>query len=208
MPVVKQVNFKDDSVGEFVLADAVFGAVVHVPAMHQVVTAQLANLRQGTHSAKSRGEVRGGGRKPWRQKHTGRARQGSIRSPIWAGGGVAHGPKPRSYRQKVNKKVRSLAMRSALTVKAQEGHLLVVTNLELERPMTKVMLAFLQKVDAAEKPLIVVHQSMPAVNKSVSNLSGAKVLHVDSINVYDILDHSNLLLTPEAARRIEGVYGN
>ncbi len=208
MPVVKQVNFKDDSVGDFVLADAVFDAVVHVPAMHQVVTAQLANLRQGTHSTKSRGEVRGGGRKPWRQKHTGRARQGSIRSPIWAGGGVAHGPKPRSYRQKVNKKVRSLAMRSALTVKAQEGHLLVVTDLELERPMTKAMLAFLQKVDAAEKPLIVVHQSMPAVSKSVSNLSGAKVLHVDSINVYDILDHRNLLLTPEAARRIEGVYGN
>lgn len=208
MPVVKQVNFKDDSVGDFVLADAVFSAVVHVPAMHQVVTAQLANLRQGTHSTKSRGEVRGGGRKPWRQKHTGRARHGSIRSPIWVGGGVAHGPKPRSYRQKVNKKVRSLAMRSALTVKAQEGHLLIVTDLELERPMTKAMLAFLQKVDAVEKPLIVVHQSMPAVSKSVSNLSGAKVLHVDSINVYDILDHRNLLLTPEAARRIEGVYGN
>lgn len=99
-------------------------------------------------------------------------------------------------------------MRSALTVKAQEGHLLIVTDLELERPMTKAMLAFLQKVDAVEKPLIVVHQSMPAVSKSVSNLSGAKVLHVDSINVYDILDHRNLLLTPEAARRIEGVYGN
>ena len=207
MPRVKQVNFQDEVIGEFELSEAVFAAPVHAPAMHQVVVAHLANCRVGTHDTKDRGEVRGGGRKPWRQKHTGRARQGSTRSPIWVGGGVAHGPHPRDYHQKVNKKVRRLALRSALTLKAQEEGLLVLDRFDLEVPKTKTMLAFLSKVQAGKKPLLVVHESDPRVNKSAANIPGAVVLHVDSLNVYDVLHHDQLIVTAEAARKIEEVFG-
>ena len=131
MPVVKQVNFKGEVIGDFELSDAVFGAPVHVPAMHQVVVAHLANCRVGTHNAKDRGDVSGGGKKPWRQKHTGRARAGSSRSPVWVGGGVAHGPHPRDYHQKVNKKVRRLALRSALTLKVQEENMMVLDRCDM-----------------------------------------------------------------------------
>ena len=145
MPTMKLINFQGEVVGSLELSDAVFGAPIHVPAMHQVVVAQLANARQGTASAKSRAEVSGGGRKPFRQKHTGRARAGSNRSPLWLKGGVAHGPKPRDYSQKVNRKVRQLAMRSALSLKATEDRMLVLENANLETPKTKAMLAFLGK---------------------------------------------------------------
>ena len=207
MPVVKQVNFKGEVIGDFELASNVFEAPVHVSAMHQVVVAHLANMRVGTHDTLNRGEVRGGGRKPWRQKHTGRARAGSNRSPVWVGGGVAHGPHPRDYHQKVNKKVRRLALRSALSLKVQENNMVVVDKFDLDAPRTKAMISFLDKLEGANKPLFLMHESNGAVIKSASNIPGAQVLHVDSINVYDILNHVKLIATPEAVRKIEEVFG-
>ena len=207
MPVVKEVNFKGEVIGDFELSDAVFGAPVHVPAMHQVVVAHLANCRVGTHNTKDRGDVRGGGKKPWRQKHTGRARAGSSRSPIWVGGGVAHGPHPRDYHQKVNKKVRRLALCSALTLKVQEENMLVLERFDVDTPKTKVMLDFLTAIDSGKKPLFVLHETNMAVVKSAANIPGAEVLHVDSINVYDLLNHDQLIATPEAVKKLEEVFG-
>ena len=207
MPVVKEVNFKGEVIGDFELSDAVFGAPVHVPAMHQVVVAHLANCRVGTHNTKDRGDVRGGGKKPWRQKHTGRARAGSSRSPIWVGGGVAHGPHPRDYHQKVNKKVRRLALCSALTLKVQEENMLILERFDVQAPKTKVMLDFLTAIDSGKKPLFVLHETNMAVVKSAANIPGAEVLHVDSINVYDLLNHDQLIATPEAVKKLEEVFG-
>ncbi|NLO55522.1 MAG: 50S ribosomal protein L4, partial [Thermovirga sp.] len=189
------------------LSDSVFAAPVHVPAMHQVVVAQQANARQGTHSTKTRGEVRGGGRKPWRQKHTGRARHGSRRSPLWVGGGVTHGPRPRDYHQKVNRKVRRIALKSALSLKVLEGGLVLLDRLDIEKPDTKSMASFLAEIDAGRKVLVMVGESSDAIYKSASNIPGTMVLHVDSINVYDILNHNRMILTVDAARKIEEVYG-
>ncbi|MEA3508272.1 MAG: 50S ribosomal protein L4 [Synergistota bacterium] len=207
MPTVKIFNYQGDVVGDQPLSDAVFAARIHVPAMHQVVVAQLANRRQGTHSTKTRGEVRGGGKKPWRQKHTGRARHGSIRSPIWVGGGVTHGPKPRDYHQKVNKQVRGLAIRSALSQKVNEERLFILQGIDSDSQKTRDMVNFLEKTSATRKPLIMIHESMPSVYRSAGNVPGAKVLHVDSINVYDLVNHGFVIITPEAAGRIEEVYG-
>lgn len=207
MPVVKQVNFKGEVIGDFQLSDAVFGAPVHVPAMHQVVVAHLANCRVGTHNTKDRGDVRGGGRKPWRQKHTGRARVGSTRSPLWVGGGVAHGPHPRDYHQKVNKKVRRIALRSALSLKVMEEMMLVLDRFDIEAPKTKVMLDFLAAVEGGKKTLFVIHETNMAVVKSAANIPGTEVLHVDSVNVYDLLNHDQLIATPEAVRKLEEVFG-
>ncbi|MDR3255183.1 MAG: 50S ribosomal protein L4 [Synergistaceae bacterium] len=207
MPIVKQVNFNGDVIGDFELSQDVFEAPVHVPAMHQVVVAQLANRRVGTHNTKDRGDVRGGGRKPWRQKHTGRARVGSTRSPLWVGGGVAHGPHPRDYHQKVNKKVRRIALRSALSLKVQESNMLVVDKFPIDSPRTKTVVAFLERLEVGRKPLFLIHESDAAVTKSVSNIPGAHVLHVDSVNVYDLLNHVKLIATPEAVRKLEEVFG-
>ncbi|MEG1837122.1 MAG: 50S ribosomal protein L4 [Synergistaceae bacterium] len=207
MPVVNEVNFKGEVIGQIELSDAVFGAPVHVPAMHQVVVAHLANCRVGTHNTKDRGDVRGGGKKPWRQKHTGRARAGSSRSPIWVGGGVAHGPHPRDYHQKVNKKVRRIALCSALTLKVQEENMIVLNSFELAAPKTKLMLDFLATIESAKKPLFVMHETNMAVVKSASNIPGAEVLHVDSINVYDLLNHDKLIATSEAVKKLEEVFG-
>jgi large subunit ribosomal protein L4 len=207
MPTMKMINFEGEVVGSLELSDAVFGAPIHVPAMHQVVVAQLANARQGTASAKTRGEVSGGGRKPFRQKHTGRARAGSTRSPLWLKGGVAHGPKPRDYSQKVNRKVRQLAMRSALSLKATEDRMLILENGNLETPKTKAMLAFLGKIEATRKPLMVIDESNENIYRSAANIPGAKVIHVDSINVYDILNHEHLIMTAASAQKLQEVYG-
>lgn len=207
MPVVKQVNFKGEVIGDFELSDAVFGAPVHMPAMHQVVVAHLANCRVGTHNTKDRGDVRGGGKKPWRQKHTGRARAGSSRSPLWVGGGVAHGPHPRDYHQKVNKKVRRIALRGALSLKVIDEKMLVLDRFDIETPKTRIMLDFLTAVECGKKPLFVLHETNMAVVKSAANIPGAEVLHVDSVNVYDLLNHSTLIATPEAVRKLEEVFG-
>jgi len=206
MPIVKEYNFAGELIGDFEVSQDIFEAPIHVPAMHQVVVAHLANMRVGTHNTKDRGDVRGGGRKPWRQKHTGRARAGSTRSPVWVGGGVAHGPHPRDYHQKVNKKVRRLALRSALTLKVQESNMIVVDKFQLDAPKTKEMIKFLKSADVSAKPLFLLHESSASVIKSASNIPGAAVLHVDSINVYDILNHVKLIATPEAVRKLEEVF--
>ncbi|TDY58404.1 LSU ribosomal protein L4P [Aminivibrio pyruvatiphilus] len=205
MPTLKLVSFQGEQLGEMQLADEVFGAPVHVPAMHQVVVAQLANRRRGTQSAKTRGEVRGGGKKPWRQKKTGRARHGSTRSPIWTGGGVTHAPKPRDYSQKVNKKVRRLAIRSALSLKVRDELMTVVQSFDLSKPSTKEMIAFFSAVNA-RKPLIVLPESNESVAKSARNVPGAKVINMGNINVYDLLNAGTLVMTPEVVSRLEEVY--
>ncbi|MBP6333281.1 MAG: 50S ribosomal protein L4 [Aminivibrio sp.] len=205
MPTLKLVSFQGEQVGEMQLADEVFGAPVHVPAMHQVVVAQLANRRRGTQSAKTRGEVSGGGKKPWRQKKTGRARHGSTRSPLWTGGGVTHAPKPRDYSQKVNKKVRRLAIRSALSLKVRDELMTVVQSFDLSKPSTKEMIAFFSAVNA-RKPLIVLPESNETVAKSARNVPGAKVINMGNINVYDLLNAGTLVLTPEVVSRLEEVY--
>ncbi|MDR2523629.1 MAG: 50S ribosomal protein L4 [Synergistaceae bacterium] len=205
MPTIKIVDFSGESAGEMTLSDAVFGERLHVPAMHQVVVAHLANCRQGTHSAKTRGEVSGGGKKPWKQKHTGRARQGSTRSPIWIHGGVAHGPKPRDYHQKVNKKVRRLAMLSALSMKVRDEQFTVVKGFELDKPSTKAMKGFMDAI-CAEKALVVYHTANENVTRSVRNIPNARILNVASINVYDLLNSKTLIVTPEVVARLEEVY--
>ncbi len=195
--------------GEVEISSYLFEAPLHKAVVHQAVVAHLANRRQGTACTKTRGEVRGGGRKPWRQKGTGRARHGSIRSPLWVGGGVVFGPKPRDYDQKLPKKMRRLALRAALTSKYKEGNLLVVEDIKFEvPPKTKKMLAFLDKFGIRdEKTLVVMDRSDEVVYKSARNLPNVHVIHVDSINTYDILVHDRLLMTRAALARIEEVYG-
>lgn len=207
MPVVKKVNFSGDVIGNFDLSENIFDIEVHEPAIHQVVVAHLANMRVGTHNTLDRGDVRGGGRKPWRQKHTGRARAGSNRSPVWVGGGVAHGPHPRSYAQKVNKKVRRLALKSVLSLKVKEDNMVVIDRFDLDAPKTKKMIEFLEKINGMKKPLILMHEANVSVIKSACNIPGAQVLNVDSINVYDIMNHAKLIVTPEAVKKIEEVFG-
>ena len=206
MPFVKVYEFNGDRAGEMELSSAVFDVPVHMPAIHQVVVAHLANCRQGTHSTKTRGDVSGGGKKPWRQKHTGRARQGSTRSPIWVHGGVAHGPHPRDYHQKVNKKVMRLALRSVLSDKVREELMAVVKGFDaIEKPSTK---AVKQLFDALKvgKTLVIYHSNGLNVTRSVRNIPGAKCINVASINVYDILNAKNLIVTPEVVAKIEEVY--
>ena len=205
MPTVKIVDFQGMETGEMTLSDAVFGSYIHVPVMHQVVVAHLANCRLGTHSVKTRGEVRGGGKKPWRQKHTGRARHGSTRSPVWVGGGVAHGPHPRDYSQKVNKKVKRLALRSALSMKVEESLFTVVKSFDIEKPSTKAMKSFFVAVKA-QKPLVIVPEGNDNVRMSARNIEGAKVINLGNINVYDILNSKTLIVTPEVIAKLEEVY--
>ena len=205
MPTIKIVDFSGEDAGELSLSDAVFDVPLHVSAMHQVVVAHLANKRQGTHFTKTRADVSGGGKKPWKQKHTGRARQGSTRSPVWVHGGVAHGPKPRDYHQKVNKKVRRLAMLSALSMKVREESLTVVKGFELEKPSTKAVKNFMEAIHA-QKALVLFHASSENIVRSVRNIPGAKAMHVASINVYDLLNSKTLVVTPEVVARLEEVY--
>ena len=205
MPIIKIVDFNGQEAGELTLSDAVFDVPFHVPAMHQVVVAHLANARQGTHSTKTRGDVSGGGKKPWKQKHTGRARQGSTRSPIWVHGGVAHGPKPRDYHQKVNKKVRRLAMLSALSMKVRDELFTVVKSFEVNKPSTKAAKNFMDAIHA-EKALVVFHANGDNIARSVRNIPGAKVINVASINVYDLLNSKSLVVTPEVVAHLEEVY--
>ena len=206
MPFVKVYEFNGDRAGEMELSSAVFDVPVHMPAIHQVVVAHLANCRQGTHSTKTRGDVSGGGKKPWRQKHTGRARQGSTRSPIWVHGGVAHGPHPRDYHQKVNKKVMRLALRSVLSDKVREELMAVVKGFDaIEKPSTKAVKQLFDALNVG-KTLVIYHNNGLNVTRSVRNIPGAKCINVASINVYDILNAKNLIVTPEVVAKIEEVY--
>lgn len=205
MPTLKVFNKEGKEVGDIQLNENIFDVEVSIDAMHQVVLAQLANKRQGTQSAKTRAEVRGGGIKPWRQKGTGRARQGSIRAPQWIHGGIVFAPKPRDYRVSVPKSMRRTAMKSALTSKVVENEMIVLESLNFEAPKTKEMIKVLSAFEA-KKTLIVVAESDENVYKSARNIPGVAVLPVNNLNVYDILKYEKFVVTKEAVSKIEEVY--
>lgn len=206
MPKIQMLNMEGKSIQEVELKKDIFDVEVNEHAVYLVVKNILANRRQGTQSAKTRAEVRGGGRKPWRQKGTGRARQGSIRSPQWKGGGVVFAPKPRDYSYTTPKKVRRLALRSVLTSKVQENELILVDALKLEEAKTKAMAQALKALNAAKKSLILVGEGNESVARAAKNIAGVKVLNIQSINVYDLLKYDSLILDQEALNKIQEVY--
>lgn len=191
--------------GDIELKDSVFGAEVKVAVMHEAVVAYLANRRQGTQSAKTRGEVNGGGKKPYRQKGTGRARQGSIRSPQWVGGGVAFAPKPRDYAVKMNKKARRVAIRSALTTRVQENKLVVLEDLNLAEIKTKAMQNVLDQFDLSKALILLSNEDTNAI-LSARNIPNVKTLPAEQVNVYDVLKYENLVATKAAIEKIEEVF--
>ena len=205
MPTVGLFNKEGQKVSDIELSEVVFGAEVNADVLHQVVVALLANKRQGTQSAKTRAEVSGGGIKPWRQKGTGRARQGSIRSPQWIHGGIVFAPKPRDYRVSIPKSMKRVAMKSALSSKVADNEIIVLENLDFEAPKTK---EFVKVLDAlkVKKALIVVAESNENVYKSARNIEGVSVIPVNNINVYDILKYDNFIITKDAANKLEEVY--
>lgn len=205
MPKIKVLNMKGEEIKEIDLPEELFAATISEASVHQAVVNQLANKRQGTQSAKTRAEVRGGGRKPWRQKGTGRARQGSIRSPQWKGGGVVFAPKPRDYSYKLPRSTRQAALRSVLTNKFEDGKLVVVDNITFDAPKTKDMVSFISNVGAV-KPLIVTEKVDKNVYISARNLQKTAVTFADLINVYDILKHDTLVVSEAALARIEEVF--
>jgi len=206
MATVKVFDMAGSAVSETELSDAVFGIEPNVSVMHAVVINYLANQRQGTQSTLTRTEVSGGGRKPWRQKGTGHARQGSIRAPQWTHGGVAIGPKPRSYRYSLNKKVRRLAMKSALSAKVQEGNLIVLDTLTVEEFKTKTIKNMLNALGVEKKALIVTAEAEPKVYRSANNIPGVKTATVGTLNVYDILNGGKFIAPKNAIAKIEEVY--
>ena len=205
MPTVGLFNKEGNKIEDIQLNDKVFAVEVNADAMHQVVVALLANKRQGTQSAKTRAEVRGGGIKPWRQKGTGRARQGSIRAPQWIKGGVVFAPKPRDYRMSIPKSMRRVAMLSALTSKVQNDEMVILDSLTLEARKTKEIVKMLNAFNA-KKTLIVTAEANETVYKSARNIEGVAVLPVNNINVYDLLKYSKVIMTKDAVSKIEEVY--
>lgn len=205
MATVAVLNMKGEAAGKIELDDAIFGIEVNKHAVHMAVVQHLANRRQGTKSTKTRAEVRGGGAKPWRQKGTGRARQGSTRSPQWTGGGVVFAPKPRDFSFKLNKKLKRLALKSALTDKVQSDKLIVLDALALPEIKTKEMVGVCKNLDLS-KALIVMDGTNENVVKSARNIPGIKTAGVNTINVYDILNHDNLVITKDAIAKIQEVY--
>lgn len=205
MPKVAVYNMNREQVGEVDLSDQLFAAPVRPDLMHQVVRMYLAGQRQGTHDTKVRSEVRGGGRKPWKQKGTGRARQGSIRSPQWKGGGVVFGPTPRSHKFRVPRKVRRAALYSALTTKVDDGKLLVLDKFELPEAKTKHVVALLKRFDL-NKVLIVDAQPQDSASRSARNLQGVKYVGANGVNVYDLLRYETLVLTQDAIAKVQEVF--
>ena len=205
MPTVGLFNKEGNKIEDIQLNETIFAAEVNADAMHQVVVALLANKRQGTQSAKTRAEVRGGGIKPWRQKGTGRARQGSIRAPQWIKGGVVFAPKPRDYRMSIPKSMRRVAMLSALTSKVQNDEMVVLDSLTLEAPKTKEVVKMLNAFNA-KKTLIITAEANETVYKSARNIEGVAVLPVNNINVYDLLKYPKVIMTKDAVSKIEEGY--
>ena len=205
MPKTTVYDMTGKSVGEMELSDEIFGQEVNANVLHEVVRAYLANQRQGTQSALTRAEVSGGGIKPWRQKGTGRARQGSTRSPQWRHGGVVFAPKPRDYTVRVNRKVKRIAMKSALSGKVQDSELIVLKDLDLQEAKTKEMVKVLDAVKA-EKALIVLPECNEIVERAARNIEGVKTALVGTLNVYEILKHKSLVLTEASVKKIEEVY--
>ena len=206
MPEIKVVNMAGESVGTMNLSDAIFAADVNGAVLHMAVKSYLGNQRQGTQSTLTRTEVSGGGKKPWRQKGTGRARQGSTRSPQWTHGGIALGPKPRLYKSKMNKKVRKLAMISALSSKVAGGEMIVVDNITTAEYKTKTMVKMLAAVGAAKKVLVVLPEKDEKVQGSFANIPGVKVSLYNTLNVYDILNCDSFIVAKAAVEKIEEVY--
>ncbi|MDR7871611.1 MAG: 50S ribosomal protein L4 [Tissierellaceae bacterium] len=206
MPKVNVYNMLGEQVGEMELSDQVFGIEVNQHVVYEVVKNQLANKRQGTQSAKTRAEVRGGGKKPWRQKGTGRARIGSTRAPHWTGGGVTFAPKPRDYSYKVPKKVKRLAMKSALTSKVANNEIIIIDELNFDAPKTKDMINLLNKLNADRKALIVTAEKNENVIRSANNIPAVQTTVVNNLNVYDILKYNSFIITKDAVRKVEEVY--
>ncbi len=205
MPTVAVYNIDRKKVGDIDLNDNVFGVEVNGGLLHQAVVMQLASQRLGTHATKTRAFVRGGGRKPWKQKGTGRARSGSRRSPLWVGGGTVFGPHPRSYAFSMPRKQRRLAIKCALSDKVQEGSLLVLDALDFEAPKTKQVVKLLQTFEVDNKALIITAEEAENVERSSRNIPGVKAINTTGLNVYDILNHDKLFVTKDAVARIEEV---
>lgn len=206
MSKVSVFDMKGKVVAETEISDAVFGITPNEAVMHAAVVNYLANQRQGTQSTLTRTEVRGGGRKPWRQKGTGHARQGSIRAPQWTHGGVALGPKPRDYRFSLNKKVKRLAMKSALSAKAQNSELIVLDSIKMNEFKTKTVVEMLKALNVEGKALIVMPEVDKMVVKSANNIPGVKTTLVNTLNVYDILNYDKFIVVQDAVAKIEEVY--
>ena len=205
MPNVALYDITGKVIGDIELSENVFGQPVNEPVLHQVVVAHLANCRQGTQSAKTRSEVSGGGKKPYRQKGTGRARQGSTRAPQWTHGGVVFAPKPRDYTQKVNVKVKRIALKSALSSKVADSELIVFDALNIEAPKTKEMVKVLKAVEA-DKALIVLADKDETVERAAANIPGVKTTLVGTLNTYEVLKYKKLILTKDSVAKIEEVY--
>jgi len=205
MPKVALYNIKGEQIDTIELADAVFGIEPNEAVVHEAVVMQLASLRRGTQSAKTRAEVRGGGRKPWRQKGTGRARAGSSRSPLWRKGGVVFAPKPRDYSYHIPRKKARLAVKSVLSAKVRDGEFIVVDQLGFEEPKTKQMLEVLSSFKVEHKVLVVTADHNENVQKSSRNIPGVKPLDVEGVNVYDLINNDQIMITKDAITRLEEV---
>ncbi len=205
MPKVALYNVQGSQVGEIELNDAVFGIEPNESVVHEAVVMQMASWRQGTHCTKSRGEVRGGGRKPWKQKGTGRARVGTIRSPLWRGGAIVFGPKPRSYSYSIPKKKRRLALKSVLSSKVMDNDIIVLDALNFDAPKTKEMVKVLDALNVDKKALIVTADLDENVAKSARNIKGMTPVAASGINVYDVLNHNKLIITKDAIAKVEEV---
>lgn len=205
MPKTTLYNIKGENIGEIELSDAIFGAEINEVAMHTSVVNYLANQRQGTQSTKTRTEVKGGGKKPWRQKGTGRARQGSIRAPQWTGGGVALGPKPRSYRFAINKKLRRVALKSALSSKLANNKIIVIDDLKVESAKTKDFAAILKAFDVSDA-LVVTAGKDENVVRSAANIPCVKTTMASLLNVYEVLKYDNFIVSKDAISKIEEVH--
>lgn len=206
MPNVSVFDMNGKKVSDLALAESVFGIEPNEAAMHLCVVNYLANQRQGTQSTRTRSEVSGGGKKPWRQKGTGRARQGSTRAPQWTHGGIAHGPKPRDYGFSINKKVRRLAMKSALSSKASAEELVVLDSLKLDAIKTKEVANVLSALETGKKVLLVLPEKNDIIYRSARNIAGVKVALVNTLNVYDILNSDTMVVLKDAVAKIEEVY--
>ncbi|MBO5322324.1 MAG: 50S ribosomal protein L4 [Clostridia bacterium] len=206
MPNIAVVDMAGKNVGEITLSDAIFGITPNAVVMHMAVVNYLANQRQGTQSTLTRTEVSGGGKKPWRQKGTGHARQGSTRAPQWRHGGIVHAPKPRDYSYSLNKKVRRLALLSALSDKVLGGNLIVLDELKLDSYKTKTVADCLKAINAGKKALIVLEDNNAFAVKSIANIKGAKSAQVNTINTYDIINADTLVIVKGAVAKLEEVY--
>jgi large subunit ribosomal protein L4 len=205
MPSVKLFNIEGKEIGQVQLSEEVFGIEPNESVVHEAVVMQLASMRRGTSSTKHRGEVSGGGRKPWRQKGTGRARAGTIRSPLWRGGSIVFGPKPRDYSYSIPKKKRRLALKSVLSDKAATENLVVLDLLEMDQPKTKEMIKILAALNNQGKALVVTAEENFNVGRSVSNIPGVTYTTSEGLNVYDVISHDKLIITKEAVAKAEEV---